>query len=85
MGIRQLKKQFFIFIAIALPVCLAGCASTNIGQAETDQAFPTQSEEDIKATLAKENPEALQEYEAAKARDVAVESQNSQYDGTDRR
>ena len=56
--------------------CLFGCQPSAIGKAETDRAFPKQSQSDLEATLAKEGK--LEEYKAAQERDRLYEQKGQQ-------
>ena len=66
----------FGLLAVVALIALAGCQTTEIGKNETNKAFPTQSQEDLEAALAKEGK--LEEYRAAQERDRLYQQQGQQ-------
>ncbi len=66
----------FALLGVVMLVMLSGCQTTEIGKNETNKAFPTQSQADREAILAKEGK--LEEYRAAQERDRLYQQQGQQ-------
>lgn len=71
-----MAKAWVTAFGLVLVLGLAGCSQTsNIGQAETDAAFPKHTDAEVEAEL-KKDPKAWAEYQASRERDAAVEKQS---------